>query len=80
MNEIQISDWLKAKISSAQLSNDSGFCFIVNTKCLCVCAFKILFGISDYKFQQCISNLQSPTIHGNSLQIRTKPYESILNI
>jgi hypothetical protein len=80
MNEIQISDWLKAKISSAQLSNDSGFCFIINTKCLCVCAFKILFGISDYKFQQCISNLQSPTIHGNSLQIRTKPYESILNI
>jgi hypothetical protein len=79
LNAVQQSDWLKTKISSAKLAN-SEYCFIINTKCLCINAFKSLFGISDYKFQQCLSTLHLPSIHGNALKSKIKPYENTLNI
>ena len=66
MSEVQFTSWIKERISSSQV--ESGFHFIINKQPVCTDAFCSLYGIFSYKFNVALQNVNSPTVHGNSLK------------
>ena len=62
LSEQQLTEWIKDKIRSAALQNNTYY-FIVKGKTVCINAFCSIYGISDHKFNVALSNLETVTVH-----------------